>query len=121
MHDVPATINRLEDILKAHGLTMFARIDFSGDARRAGMAMKPEAMLLFGNPKAGTPLLQASPTVGLDLPLKALVWEDDRGDTWIAWNEPEYVLARHQLPASFSGNIAGAAALLRQAAQQVVV
>jgi uncharacterized protein (DUF302 family) len=116
-HDVATTLQRLEDIVKAHGLTVFARIDFSGDAARAGLSMRPEEMLIFGNPKAGTPLLQAAPTVGLDLPLKALVWQDESGTTWIACNDAGYVLQRHGLPSSFEANIAGAAALLAQVAQ----
>ncbi|MFK2875830.1 DUF302 domain-containing protein [Rhodanobacter hydrolyticus] len=116
-HDVPTTLRRLEDIFKAHGLTVFARIDFSGDATRAGLSMRQEEMLIFGNPKAGTPLLQASPSVGLDLPLKALVWQDEQDAVWIAYNDAAYVLQRHGLSSSLAANIAGAAALLAQAAQ----
>jgi uncharacterized protein (DUF302 family) len=116
-HDVATTLQRLEDIVKAHDLAVFARIDFSGDAARAGLSMRPEEMLIFGNPKAGTPLLKAAPTVGLDLPLKALVWQDENGATWLACNDAGYVLQRHGLPSSFEADIAGAAALLAQAAQ----
>ncbi|WP_266181428.1 DUF302 domain-containing protein [Dyella humicola] len=116
-HGVSETLQRLEQILAEHQLTIFARIDFSGDAARAGLAMRPEQMLIFGNPKAGTPLLQASPTVGLDLPLKALAWEDEQGATWIAYNEADYVITRHQLPPSMEKNIGAAAALLQLAAQ----
>jgi len=76
---VPHTVDRLESLALARGLTVFARIDFSGDAQRAGLSMPPMQMLIFGNPKAGTPLLVAAPRVGLDLPLKALAWEDANG------------------------------------------
>lgn len=116
-HDMPTTLQRLEEIFKTHGLTVFARIDFSGDATRAGLSMRQEEMLIFGNPKAGTPLLQASPSVGLDLPLKALVWQDEHDAVWITYNDADYVLQRHGLPSSLAANIAGAAALLTQAAQ----
>src|ERR1700719_2670804 len=94
-HPVTETIARLESILKERGILVFARIDFSGDAARAGLTMRTEQMLIFGNPKAGTPLMVAAPTAGLDLPLKALVWEDTDGSAWIAYNDPEYVIKRH--------------------------
>jgi len=115
-HSVSDTIDRLESLVKAKGMTIFARIDFSGDAARNGLAMRPEQMLIFGNPKAGTPLMQAEPAVGLDLPLKALVWEDEQGATWIGYNTPDYIVQRHGLPAAMSGNLAGAIGLLEQAA-----
>src|ERR1700688_3361194 len=87
-HGVAPTTDRIESLLKERGIVVFARIDFSGDATRAGLAMRPEQLLIFGNPKAGTPLMVAEPTVGLDLPLKALIWEDINGKTWIAHNDP---------------------------------
>ena len=112
--NVPQTMEKLEQLLHAHGLTIFARIDFSGDATRAGLTMHPEQMLIFGNPKGGTPLMQQAPTVGLDLPLKALVWEDDQGATWVGYNTPDYILQRHGLPSAMSANLAGAIPLLQQ-------
>ncbi|MFC4528667.1 DUF302 domain-containing protein [Dyella halodurans] len=115
-HDVPQTMEKLEQLLQAHGVMIFARIDFSGDAVRAGLELRPEQMLIFGNPKAGTPLMQAEPVVGLDLPLKALVWEDEHGTTWIGYNTPNYITQRHGLPAAIGGNLAGAIGLLEQAA-----
>jgi uncharacterized protein (DUF302 family) len=115
-HSVAVTMNRLESLLKDHGIMVFARIDFSGDAGRAGLAMRPEQLLLFGNPKAGTPLMLAVPTAGLDLPLKALVWEDAEGKAWIAYNEPQYVVKRHGLAASFSANLAAVTPILERAA-----
>src|ERR1700729_3389147 len=112
--NVPQTMEKLEQLLRAHGLTIFARIDFSGDAARAGLTMRPEQMLIFGNPKGGTPLMQQAPTAGLDLALKALVWEDDQGATWGGYNTPAYILQRHGLPSAMSANLAGAIPLLQQ-------
>ena len=112
--NVPQTMEKLDQLLRAHGLTIFARIDFSGDAARAGLTMRPEQMLIFGNPKGGTPLMQQAPTAGLDLPLKALVWEDDQGATWVGYNTPDYILQRHGLPSAMSANLAGAIPLLQQ-------
>jgi uncharacterized protein (DUF302 family) len=112
--NVPQTMEKLDQLLRAHGLTIFARIDFSGDAARAGLTMRPEQMLIFGNPKGGTPLMQQAPTSGLDLPLKALVWEDDQGATWVGYNTPDYILQRHGLPSAMSANLAGAIPLLQQ-------
>jgi uncharacterized protein (DUF302 family) len=112
--NVPQTMEKLEQLLRAHGLTIFARIDFSGDATRGGLTMRQEQMLIFGNPKSGTPLMQQAPTVGLDLPLKALVWEDDQGATWVGYNTPDYIIQRHCLPAAMSASLAGAIPLLQQ-------
>ncbi|MHA6205775.1 DUF302 domain-containing protein [Dyella soli] len=114
--DVPTTVDRLRQLLEAHGLTIFALIDFSGDAARAGLSMCQQQMLIFGNPRGGTPLMQAAPTVGLDLPLKVLVWEDAQGVTWVGYNAPEYIVARHGLPPAMASALAGAVALLRQVA-----
>jgi uncharacterized protein (DUF302 family) len=115
-HSVPETLNRLESLAKAAGLTVFTRIDFSGDAQRSGLSMRPMQMLVFGNPKAGTPLLVASPRVGLDLPLKALAWEDENGAVWVSANAPEYLQERHGIPPALIANIAGARGLLAKAA-----
>src|SRR5277367_2680737 len=105
-YPVAETLDRLESLLKERGVMVFARIDFSGDAQRAGLTMRPEQMLIFGNPKGGTPLMMAVPTVGLDLPLKALVWEDTAGKAWIAYNDPQYIVKRHGLAAAMSANLA---------------
>jgi uncharacterized protein (DUF302 family) len=115
-HSVSETITRLQALLEEHGIKVFALIDFSGDAARAGLTMRPEQMLIFGNPKAGTPLMVAAPAVGLDLPLKALVWQDSDGKTWMAYNEPKYIVARYGLPASLSANLAAVEPLLELAA-----
>ena len=112
-----ATIDQLKSLLERRGILIFARIDFSGDAARAGLAMRPEQMLIFGNPKAGTALMQAQPLAGLDLPLKALAWEDAEGRTWLACNDPHYIVRRHNLPETLAANLAAVAPLLEQAAQ----
>lgn len=116
-HSVAVTLDRLESLLKERGVKVFARIDFSGDAERAGLAMRAEQMLIFGNPKAGTPLMLAVPTAGLDLPLKALVWEDAGGSTWVAYNDPQYVVKRHALSPNLGANLAAVIPLIERAAQ----
>jgi uncharacterized protein (DUF302 family) len=113
---VAQTIDRLQSLAEPGGLTVFARIDFAADAQRAGLSMPPMQMLIFGNPKAGTPLLVAAPRVGLDLPLKALAWEDAAGSVWLSCNEPEYLQARHAFPQALVANIAGIRALIEKAA-----
>ena len=96
-HSVAATLERLEAALRAREVKIFARIDFSGDASRAGLTLRAEQMLIFGNPKAGTPLMQAAQTIGIDLPLKVLVWQDAAGDTWLSYNDPQWIAKRHGL------------------------
>ena len=115
-HSVTTTLERLESLLKEKGVMIFARIDFSGDAGRAGLTMRPEQMLIFGNPKAGTPLMQSVPTAGLDLPLKALMWEDANGQTQVAYNDPQYIIRRHGLDAAFAANLAVVVPLIERAA-----
>jgi uncharacterized protein (DUF302 family) len=110
------TFNRLESIVTSKGLTIFARIDFSGDAERAGLRLNPARMLIFGSPKAGTPLMVASPTLALDLPLKILISADENGKVWISYNSPEYLKDRHNIPDDLLKNISGVAAI----AQSVV-
>ena len=114
-HSVPQTLERLESLLRERGITIFARIDFSGDAARAGLTMRPEQLLIFGNPKAGTPLMQSVPAAGLDLPLKALVWEDAAGHTQIAYNDPQYIIRRHGLDAALAANLAAVVPLIERA------
>jgi uncharacterized protein (DUF302 family) len=114
---VEQTVQKLEAILEAKGVTLFAMIDHSGEAEKAGMKMRPTKLLIFGNPKAGTPLMIASPTVAIDLPLKVLVWEDADGTVRISYNSPAYLQARHSLPAELVSNIAAVEALAKQAAE----
>lgn len=115
---VAATGNRLESLLKSGGVTLFARIDFSGDAARAGLTLHPETLFIFGNPKAGTPLMVARPSVGLDLPFKALLWEDADGHSWAAYNDPGYIVRRHDLPPMFAANLTAAVALIERACHE---
>jgi uncharacterized protein (DUF302 family) len=105
-HSVGETVTRLQDILQLKGVKLFAVVDHSGEAERVGLKMPPTNLLIFGNPKAGTPLMLASPSVALDLPLKILVAEDAAGKTWISYNAPEFLQARHNLPADLLPNIA---------------
>jgi len=114
---VPDTLARLESILMERGLTIFARVDHSGEAEKAGLKMRPTQLLIFGSPKGGTPLMVAAPRVAIDLPLKALVWEDERGKVWISYNAPEYLQQRHGLPIDLLKNIAGAGALIQKAVE----
>lgn len=116
-HSVPESIDRLESIAKSKQLTVFARIDFSGDATKAGLTMPPTQMLIFGSPKAGTPLMLAAPSVALDLPLKALAWQDSNGQVWLSYNAPEYLKDRHGVPDALLPNIAGIKLLVEQAAK----
>ncbi len=116
-YSVPDTLARLESILKEKGLTIFARVDHSGEAEKAGLKMRPTQLLIFGSPKGGTPLMVAAPSVAIDLPLKALVWEDERGKVWISYNAPEYLQQRHGLPIDLLKNIAGAGALIQKAVE----
>jgi uncharacterized protein (DUF302 family) len=116
-HSVPESIDRLESLVNSKQLTVFARIDFSGDAAKAGLTMPPTQMLIFGNPKSGTPLMLAAPSVALDLPLKALAWQDSNGQVWLSYNAPEYLRDRHGVPDALLPNIAGIKALVEQAAK----
>ena len=115
-HSVAATMDRLEARLRQRGILVFARIDFSGDAARAGLHMQPEQMLIFGNPKAGTPLMLQVPAVGLDLPLKVLAWEDSETRVWVAYNDPQYIVRRYGLEAALAANLAAAMPMIIEAA-----
>jgi len=110
---VDETVRKLEALLDAKGVKLFALIDHSGEAQKVGMQMRPTKLLIFGNPKAGTPLMIASPTVAIDLPLKILVWEDAEGHVLISYNSPAYLQARHALPPELVGNIAVVEALTK--------
>jgi uncharacterized protein (DUF302 family) len=116
-HSVPETVQRLESSLRAHGLNIFGLIDHGGEAEKVGLTMRPTQVLVFGSPTAGTPLMVAAPTLAIDLPLKALVWEDAGGAVWLSYNSPEYLRERHGVPEDLIKNIAGAGALLKQAAE----
>ncbi len=105
-HSVEQTVDRLKNILQSKGVTVFALIDHSGEAERVGMKMPPTKLLIFGSPKAGTPLMLAAPSIAIDLPLKILVREDMQGKVWISYNSSEYLKERHGLPQDLLQNIA---------------
>jgi uncharacterized protein (DUF302 family) len=117
-HSVAEVLHRVQTLARARGLTIFAQIDFSGDAERSGLVLRPTGLVILGNPKGGTPLIVATPTVAIDLPLKVLAWEDAQGQIWVAYNDPEYVQARHGFPADLVKNIAALGALVEAAAAQ---
>ena len=96
-HSAKETMNRLETAVTAKGLTVFARIDHAAGAAAAGLSLRPTEVLIFGNAKGGTPLMQAVQSVAIDLPLKALVWQDAANQTWLSWNDPAWLAARHAL------------------------
>jgi uncharacterized protein (DUF302 family) len=96
-HSVDETISRLETVVKSKGMTVYLRIDHGADAKKAGLSMRPAQLLIFGNPKGGTPLMNASPTVAIDLPLKALAWEDGDGKVWLSYNTAAYLRDRHDI------------------------
>ena len=96
---------KLQAILQAKGIAVFALIDHSGEAEKVGMKMRPTKLLIFGNPKGGTPLMLAAPSIAIDLPLKILIWEDDQGKVWVSYNSPEYLAERHGLPQHLAQNI----------------
>ena len=96
-HDVQGTADKLVAALQGKGLTIFARIDHSAGAEKAGKSLPPTQLVIFGNPKVGTPLMNCSRTAGIDLPQKALIWEDPAGQTWLTYNDPAYLSERHGL------------------------
>jgi len=115
-NSVDQTVAKLKGILSKKGITLFAFVDHSGEAEKAGMEMPPTKLLIFGNPKTGTPLMLAAPSIAIDLPLKILVWEDSSGKVWVSYNSSQYLRDRHQLPDDLLNNIAGIEALAANAA-----
>jgi uncharacterized protein (DUF302 family) len=116
-HSVDETVSRLQNILQSKGVQLFALVDHSGEAAKVGMKMPATKLLIFGNPKAGTPLMLASPSIAIDLPLKLLVSEDAQGKVWISYNSPEYLKDRHGLPQELLQNIAVVEALATKAGE----
>jgi len=114
-HSVDQTVEKLQTLLQARGVTLFALVDHSGEAAKVGMKLPPTKLVIFGNPKAGTPLMLAAPSVAIDLPLKILVWEDALGKVWLSYNSPAYLQQRHGLPEALVPNIAVVEALARAA------
>ena len=116
-HSVDESVRRIKNILQAKNITLFALVDHSGEAEKVGMKMRPTKLLIFGSPKAGTPLMLAAPSIAIDLPLKILGWEDAEGKVWLAYNSPEYLQERHNLPADLLPNIAVVGTLAAKAAE----
>jgi uncharacterized protein (DUF302 family) len=116
-YSVPETLARLQSILKEKDIKVFALVDHSGEADKAGLKMRPTQLLIFGNPKGGTPLMVAAPRLAIDLPLKALAWEDSDGKVWLSYNSPEYLQQRNGFPAELTKNIAGIGALIQKAVE----
>jgi len=116
-HSVEQTVEKLKDILQSKGATLFALVDHSGEAEKVGMKMRPTKLLVFGSPKAGTPLMVAVPSIAIDLPLKILIWEDAQGKVWVSYNSPDYLKERHGLPQELLQSIAVVEALATKAAE----
>ena len=116
-HSVEETVQKLKAMLQAKGVMLFALVDHSGEAEKVGMTMRPTKLLIFGNPKAGTPLMLAAPSAALDLPLKILVWEDSQGKIWLSYNSSAYLQQRHGFPADLLPNIVAVEMLAGKAAE----
>jgi len=116
-HSIDQTVEKLKGILQAKGVALFALVDHSGEAAKIGMKMPPTKLLIFGNPKAGTPVMLAAPSSAIDLPLKILVWEDSQNKVWISYNSPQYLQKRHGLPQELLSNIAVVETLAAKAAE----
>src|SRR5579872_7221906 len=116
-HSVDQAVERLKNILQSKGVTLFAFIDHSGEAEKVGLKMRPTKLLIFGSPKAGTPLMLAAPSTAIDLPLKILIWEDASGKAWITYNSPEFLRERHGVPPELMPSIAVIEALASKAAE----
>lgn len=114
---VDETVALLQSMLQEKGIQIFALIDHSGEAKRAGIEMRPTKLLIFGSPKAGTPLMLAAPSIAIDLPMKLLVWEDSSGQVWISYNTPEFLQKRHALPQNLAAALGAVEALAKNAAK----
>lgn len=116
-HSVDGTVDKLKTILQSKGITIFALIDHSGEAIKAGIKMRPTKLLIFGNPKAGTPVMLAAPSSAIDLPLKILIWEDAQGKAWVTYNSPAYLQERHNIPVELLPNVSVIEGLAKSAAE----
>jgi uncharacterized protein (DUF302 family) len=114
-YSVQQTLDRLEVVLKERGVKVFARIDHAGEARNAGLELQPTQLLIFGNPRSGTPLMNAHPTLAIDLPMKALAWQDTKGKVWIAFNSADYMKERHDLTDEQAKSLAAVGGLIDSA------
>ena len=116
-HSVDETVETLKATLQSRGITLFAVVDHSGEAAKVGMSLPPTKLLIFGSPRAGTPLMAAAPSTALDLPLKILVWQDRDGHVWVSYNSPQYLQNRHGFPADLAANVAAVQTLAEKAAE----
>jgi uncharacterized protein (DUF302 family) len=116
-HSVDETVERLEGMLRSKGVSLFALVDHDGEAAKVGMKMRPTKLLIFGNPKAGTPVMVAAPSIAIDLPLKILIWEDDQGRVWLSHNSMAYLQERHGVPPELLPSIAVVEALAAKAGE----
>jgi uncharacterized protein (DUF302 family) len=114
-YSVPETLHRLETILTSKGIKVFAQVDHSGEAEKAGLKMPPTQLLIFGNPKGGTPVMLAAPTAAIDLPWKALAWQDGAGQVWLSYNDAAYIQKRYGLGDDVMKPLAGLGAVIEQA------
>jgi len=114
-YSVPETLHRLETILTSKGIKVFAQVDHSGEAEKAGLKMPPTQLLIFGNPKGGTPVMLAAPTAAIDLPWKALAWQDAAGQVWLSYNDAAYIQKRYGLSDDVMKPLAGLGAVIEQA------
>jgi len=114
-YSVPETLDRLESLLRAKNINTFARIDHSGEAEKVGLHMPPTQLLIFGNPKGGTPIMLAAPLSAIDLPVKALAWQDAEGKVWLSYNDPQYLKDRHSIPEDLLIPITNLNSLIQQA------
>jgi uncharacterized protein (DUF302 family) len=117
-YSVPETSQRLETLVAAKGLTIFARVHHSDEAAKVGLEMLPSELLIFGSPKSGTPLMVASPMLAIDLPLKALAWQDADGNIWLSYNSPEYLQQRHNIPEAMIQNVSGIRSICEEVVRQ---
>jgi uncharacterized protein (DUF302 family) len=114
-YSVPETLDRVDALLQSKGIKIFVRVDHSGEAEKVGLKMPPTQLLIFGNPKGGTPVMLAAPTAAIDLPLKALAWQDEDGKVWLSYNEPGYIKKRFSLTDEQVKTIVGIGPLIEQA------
>jgi uncharacterized protein (DUF302 family) len=114
-YSVPDVLDRLESILRAKNITIFTRVDHSGEAEKVGLHMPPTQLLIFGSPKGGTPLMLAAPLSAIDLPLKALAWQDAEGKVWLSYNDPQLLKTRYSLPDDLLAPINKLSTLIQQA------
>jgi uncharacterized protein (DUF302 family) len=120
-HDTKDTMDRLEAEIKARGMTVFARVDHAAGAAEVALSLRPTELLIFGNARGGTPLMQSNQTVGIDLPLKALVWQDASGKTWLSYNDPSWLAKRHGLGPEVDPAVNAMAAALSAVARKATI